>query len=134
MATRPRTSMRPVVGYVIRDRIFSSVLLPAPLRPMIPRTSPSSTEKDTSLRAQRLSVFRLRVRSCRKAFARTSRSCTRPVKLAQPILLGDVFNDDRCGHVNSVIVSDDVRETAGCVTKVHRTAHEYDRCDDERDT
>ena len=39
--TRPRISARPVVGAVMRDRIFSSVLLPAPLRPMMPTTSPS---------------------------------------------------------------------------------------------
>ena len=31
---------RPAVGSVIRLRIFNSVLLPAPLRPMIPITSP----------------------------------------------------------------------------------------------
>ena len=30
----------PSVGSVMRDRIFSSVLLPAPLRPMMPTTSP----------------------------------------------------------------------------------------------
>ncbi len=30
----------PVVGSVMRERIFSSVLLPAPLRPMMPTTSP----------------------------------------------------------------------------------------------
>src|SRR5215475_4359979 len=42
----------PVVGWVIRDRIFSSVDLPAPLRPMIPTTSPGATSKLTSLRAQ----------------------------------------------------------------------------------
>ena len=39
--TRPWISARPVVGGVIRDRIFSSVLLPAPLRPMMPTTSPA---------------------------------------------------------------------------------------------
>ncbi len=50
--TRPVMSARPVVGSVIRDRIFSSVLLPAPFRPMIPTTSPGFTSKDTSFSAQ----------------------------------------------------------------------------------
>ena len=35
-----------MVGSVIRDRIFSSVDLPAPLRPMMPRTSPLHFEID----------------------------------------------------------------------------------------
>jgi hypothetical protein len=40
LATRPRSRARPFVGSVMRDRIFSSVDLPAPLRPMIPTISP----------------------------------------------------------------------------------------------
>ena len=36
----------------MRDRIFSSVLLPAPLRPMMPTTSPRLTSKETSFSAQ----------------------------------------------------------------------------------
>ena len=35
-----------------RERIFSSVVLPAPFRPTIPTTSPSSTSKETSRSAQ----------------------------------------------------------------------------------
>src|SRR5664279_6396265 len=38
----------------MRDRIFSSVLLPAPFRPMTPMTSPCSTSNETSRRAQKL--------------------------------------------------------------------------------
>src|SRR5207302_63753 len=52
LPTRPRTSARPSVGSVIRDRIFSSVLLPAPLWPMTPSTSPGATSTETSRRAQ----------------------------------------------------------------------------------
>ena len=52
LPTRPRISARPAVGEVIRVRIFSSVDLPAPFRPITPTTSPSATSKDTSLRAQ----------------------------------------------------------------------------------
>ena len=36
------------VGSVMRERILSSVLLPAPLRPMMPTTSPSCTSNETS--------------------------------------------------------------------------------------
>src|ERR1035438_917366 len=38
----------------MRDRIFSSVLLPAPLRPMTPMTSPCPMSNDTSRKAQKL--------------------------------------------------------------------------------
>ena len=41
---------------MIFERIFSSVLLPAPLRPMMPTTSPSSTLKETLRSAQRISL------------------------------------------------------------------------------
>ena len=52
LATRPRTSTRPSVGRVMRESTFKSVLLPAPLRPMTPTTSPASTAKLTSRSAQ----------------------------------------------------------------------------------
>ncbi len=51
-ATRPRISTRPAVGSVMRERILSSVDLPAPLRPMMPMTSPGWTSKLTSRSAQ----------------------------------------------------------------------------------
>ena len=37
---------------MIRERIFSSVLLPAPLRPMMPTTSPARMSKSMFLSAQ----------------------------------------------------------------------------------
>ncbi len=40
LPTRPRMTTRPSVGGVIWERIFNSVLLPAPLRPMTPIASP----------------------------------------------------------------------------------------------
>ena len=40
----------------MRRRIFSNVLLPAPLRPMMPSTSPRLTSKLTSLSAQNSST------------------------------------------------------------------------------
>src|SRR5262245_46853213 len=42
----------PVVGSVMRERIFSNVDLPAPLRPITPTTSPGATSKLTSFKAQ----------------------------------------------------------------------------------
>ena len=40
-ADSPRIPQAPSVGSVMRERIFSSVLLPAPLRPITPTTSPA---------------------------------------------------------------------------------------------
>jgi hypothetical protein len=57
----PKVSARPLVGSVMRERIFSSVDFPAPLRPMIPTTSPCFTSKETSLSAQRSSLERWNV-------------------------------------------------------------------------
>ena len=56
LATRPAMVTRPSLGSVMRDRIFSSVDLPAPLRPMMPSTSPRLTSKLTSFSAQNSSV------------------------------------------------------------------------------
>ena len=56
LATRPRRCTRPSVGSVMRLRIFSSVLLPAPFRPMMPTTSPRLTSKETSFSAQKSSA------------------------------------------------------------------------------
>ena len=44
----------PEVGAVTRERILRSVVLPAPLRPTIPKTSPCFTSKFTSSRALKL--------------------------------------------------------------------------------
>ena len=55
LPTRPPSSIRPVVGAVIRLMILSNVLLPAPLRPMIPTTSPQFTSKLTSWSASKCS-------------------------------------------------------------------------------
>src|SRR5947199_8661376 len=42
----------------MRERILRRVVLPAPLRPMRPRTSPSLTSRETSFKAQNFSPFR----------------------------------------------------------------------------
>src|SRR5436309_1794903 len=48
-------STPPIVGSVMRLRIFRRVLLPAPLLPIIPSTSPALTSNETSLSAQNVS-------------------------------------------------------------------------------
>src|SRR2546422_416224 len=48
----------------MRERIFSSVLFPAPLRPIIPTTSPCLISKETSSRAQMQFDCRLRISDC----------------------------------------------------------------------
>ena len=52
----PDGDAAPRVGSVMRERIFNSVDLPAPLRPMMPSTSPRLTSKLTSLSAQNSST------------------------------------------------------------------------------
>src|SRR5712691_6695562 len=49
---RPVVTKEPDVGTVTRDRIFRSVLFPAPFIPINPSTSPRLTAKLTSRRAQ----------------------------------------------------------------------------------
>src|SRR4051794_22811100 len=49
---RPRYVSWPVVGSVIRERIFRSVLLPAPLWPIRPTASPCRTPSEMSRSAQ----------------------------------------------------------------------------------
>ena len=68
LPTRPRMTALPRVGVVIRVRILSSVDLPAPFGPMMPSTSPCSTEKETSSRAQISSALG-RCSRCRSRFA-----------------------------------------------------------------
>jgi hypothetical protein len=62
--TRPRMVTLPAVGWMTRARIFSNVLFPAPLRPMMPSTSPGATSKLTSstARSDRLSFGGVAVR------------------------------------------------------------------------
>ena len=44
---------RPLVGSVMRESSFSSVDLPAPLRPTTPMICPAFTENETSFSAQK---------------------------------------------------------------------------------
>src|SRR5215210_1189987 len=51
--SRPFTSTVPSVGCRMPETMLRRVLLPAPLRPMIPRVVPGSTSRFMSLRAQK---------------------------------------------------------------------------------
>ena len=48
----PVAIIRPDVGCIVPASSLSNVLFPAPLRPMIPRVRPASTENETPSRAQ----------------------------------------------------------------------------------
>src|SRR3954463_8572284 len=87
---RPNTSASPVLGMVIRLRILSSVLLPAPLRPTMPTTSPSWISSDTSLSAQNSSCS-ARAKGC---FSRCV-SASAAVVGAEPVLCRMVYVFDR---------------------------------------
>ena len=50
--TRPRIVTWPPVGSVMRERILSSVDLPAPLRPMTPTTLPQTSRQPRPRNAQ----------------------------------------------------------------------------------
>src|SRR5215470_1220357 len=97
----------PVVGWVIRDRIFSSVDLPAPLRPMIPTTSPGGASKFTSLRAQIVvSEFpfrRNRPKGLRKALVIESRRVGGHSRLAPMRYSLLIFSALMIGLINLII-------------------------------
>src|SRR5213594_3682747 len=57
LPTWPWISACPSVGSVIRERTFSSVLFPAPFRPITPTTSPRLISKEMSFNAQKGSSF-----------------------------------------------------------------------------
>ena len=50
--TLPFTATSPLVAGLTPARIFSKVLLPAPLAPITPKTSPQAIFKEISLSAQ----------------------------------------------------------------------------------
>ena len=89
------------VGSVMRERIFRSVVLPAPLRPMIPTTSPRGTSKLTS--AERGELFPVRAssaprqvqRRARAANDRVAQAAVEDVALAQPVGLAQVTDGER---------------------------------------
>ena len=102
LLTRPRISMRPVVGSVIRARIESSVDLPAPFGPMTPSTSPRRTSNETSRSAQMSSrrggsrSLRGRVNEMLDPVAEARRPRVRPDAVALPEVAGG--DDDGLRH------------------------------------
>ena len=105
------------VGSVMRERILSSVVLPAPFRPMMPSTSPASTRTrhrerpELVRRVRRVAFRRSRRTQRRRGAARRSRRERRrdDVRLARHVdlvaLRGVLPTDDRRRHG-----SDHVRE------------------------
>ena len=113
-------SARPSVGSVMRERIFSSVLLPAPLRPIRPTTSPC-----LNLEARRRAAPRTRSSSRSRRRRAPPRRSISPDALAEQaarggsehVALADALRADRdvAGHVRSRPRSalDARRSTAG---------------------
>ena len=84
--TRPRISRSPSVGSVIRERIFSSVLLPAPLRPMMPTHLARLRRRTRRRRAPRSRPRATRARAAGGASRRRRRE-----RLAERPAVGDVL-------------------------------------------
>ena len=110
----------------MRERILSSVDLPAPLRPMMPSTSPRLTSKLTSLSAQNSSVLspatmRAAARHVGRAAPGTARGARdhvaqRDVALALGLVADEVFLAEPLGADDDVVrhVRSDPRKTARC--------------------
>ena len=120
----------------MRDRILSRVLLPAPLRPMMPTTSPWPTSNETSRSAQIASLegrpsFRPRqlAHAGRRAVSSeiASRSVLYRACLADAVLLAETFDPDR------VEASDDVRKRLLHPPEVERAADEQGQRRQDRD-
>ena len=101
VATRPRSSMRPSVGSVIRASSLSSVLLPAPFGPIRPTTSPGATSSDdVAQRPERLRRRRAVARGRRESAAQRVPICSdssAPPVPASPaaVALAQVLDADR---------------------------------------
>ena len=98
---RPQTRASPDVGSVTPERIFSSVVLPAPLRPMIPSTSPrGDVEADAAERRELFAVgargaARQVERGARAADDRVAQGSVEDVPLAEPVRLAQITNGER---------------------------------------
>lgn len=78
----------------MRDRILSSVLLPAPLRPMTPTTSPRLISNETSFGAQIVSepLERWNVRTFKYGGDHIAQGVMTRLRLVDAIALTEVFN------------------------------------------
>ena len=83
----------------MRERIFRRVVLPAPLRPMRPRTSPSRTSSETSFNAQNVSSFERRKTVSGDQHAPEMISEEGALESSAMVALAETFTmDDDCGH------------------------------------
>src|SRR5688572_10310151 len=124
----------------MRDRIFNSVDLPAPLRPMMPTRSPLRTSKLTSRRAQKSSVLLAgrarRANGCSAAFASRlpvdANASRRVVKRSVCSWLRMYFLPRPSAAITTPIALDDVREGAFCGAEISDTGDEENRDDGQR--
>src|SRR5918911_368345 len=120
--TWPVIRTSPRVGAVMRERIFSSVVLPAPLRPITPTAWPRATSKPTSSSAQ-ISSRRTRCRRSRRKARRASpSSSSRSVRKATCSPIAYCFARPR----TEITRSDDIGEAP-------LGAGEVDGADDDED-
>src|SRR4029450_1902326 len=141
LATRPLIESRPSLGSVMRDRILSSVVLPAPLWPMMLTTSPRLISKSTSRSAQNSSTVSpsTMARPCsmsvplrnalRKPRATTSTN-TEPTSARWPMMN---FLPSFSARMATSDMSDDVGKGAFAAAEGMRAPHQNDRDDDEAD-
>ena len=118
--TRPRSSTSPLVGSVIRERIFRSVLLPAPFRPMIPDDLARGRCRSRRRGAPRRSSARPRPATMRLAMAAGHRAApgvasrgivsVRGRSTAEAVLLTEVASGARLRTSLHRRPSDDIRE------------------------
>ena len=119
---------------MIRERILSSVLLPAPFRPMIPTTSPAAMSKVTSRRAQKVSGGRRRGRCASRAAGRRKAPAERladgPVRdssAAEAVFLPEVPNPNY--GVAHERLSDDIGEGPLHAPEVERARNKHEQGD-----
>ena len=102
--TRPRIVGPPAVGSVIRERIFSRVLLPAPFRPMMPEHLAVRRPRTTRRAAPRTSLAVAGGRAAadavgaqprRRRVASASRSVGTAPRAPEPVALAEPVDADR---------------------------------------
>src|SRR5215212_2744853 len=123
VAICPLTVARPLVGRVMRARILSNVLLPAPLRPTRPSVSPGPSSKDTPFNAQKPCSRRSR----RRPGLSTARVSRFPAALGS-VVGWSAYHLDRSSTLSEArpAGSDVICEAGLGAGEVHQAGHAQD--------
>src|SRR5687768_9298156 len=141
LATRPLIETRPSVGSVMRDRTLSSVVLPAPLWPMMLTTSPRLISKSTSRSAQNSSTTSPSTMARPRTMSAPLRSALRkprdsastntgPASVRWPMMN---FLPSFSARMTTSDMSDHVGEGAFAAAEGTRAPHQHAGDDDEAD-